>query len=337
MFEPGDSFDGWRVEARLGRRTLRCRRETDRARVAALWACAPEHSRSREPLLRRLQALGGLEHPHLARTHAPRDRGEVLYLEAELVTGPSLAERPVSWASLASLADALAAVHARGTFHGDLRPSRVRLPDRAVLVGFGLAPAELAPRELPSSTPERWRYLPPEGPGPEGDIYALGQLLYEQLTGRSAFASGGPAEVERAKRQIPTLDPGGLHLPALREWIRRATSLDPARRPSASELSLGLQQLLPDRSVAVRMGGSSISPSRAPQVRAVSLSPAPPRPQVPPGPALSHETRFERLATARSLAPTEIRPRRSHLRGGAWGCGSRCWACPPPRARRSWR
>jgi eukaryotic-like serine/threonine-protein kinase len=181
------------------------------------------------------------------------------YLVMELVDGPSLRDRllagPLTAAQTtrlgAPLADALAHAHERGIVHRDVKPSNVLLgKDFAPrLVDFGIAllaggirltaaneivgtPAYLSPEQVRGETV-----------GPATDIYALGLVLLECLTGEVVYYGTGWLETALARlHRQPTIPPG---LPAgLADLLTAMTAADPADRPSATECATALRSPL---------------------------------------------------------------------------------------------
>jgi serine/threonine protein kinase len=159
---------------------------------------------------REASILQALVHPGVVRIlDVGQDEGERSYMVMELLRGETLEARitrdqPMTVAALRPIAlaitEALAAVHAHGVVHGDLKPANVFLPQGAPfpvkLVDFGLSKIEGLERltrtgEL-TGTPA---YMAPElltGAGElDGrvDLYALGVVLYEALTGKLPFAT----------------------------------------------------------------------------------------------------------------------------------------------------
>ncbi len=181
-------------------------------------------------------------HKNVARTFELGLADGQVFLTMELVTGPSLATRiergplPASdaIAIAVELCDALAAAHAVGVVHRDLKPDNVLLADdgRVVLTDFGVASLAASTDDTASGTP---RYMAPEqargdAPTPQVDVYALGLVLYEMLTGVPAFV-GGLGTVLDAK-QADVVRPAKLDElePALAAIVARAIATAPAQR-----------------------------------------------------------------------------------------------------------
>ena len=201
-----------------------------------------------------IRLLARLSHPTLVTLFdaSTGEADEPAYLVLELVEGPTLRElyrdglAPDEVAALgADVADALAYVAARGIVHRDVKPENV-----LVSAGSGAGHAKLADLgiarivdETRHTTPGMLigtaAYLSPEqvtgAPvGPPSDIYSLGLVLLEGLTGERAF-TGGTAESSAART---------LRAPAIPTWLERSdadllarmTALDPASRPTAREV-----------------------------------------------------------------------------------------------------
>lgn len=184
------------------------------------------------------------------------------YLVMELVRGPDLRQRtaqgPISAAHLAlighDLADGLAYIHHHGIVHRDVKPANILLVDyniddrrpRAKLSDFGVAMIlgegrQSGPAES-SGTPQ---YLSPEQAasepvGPASDVYSLGLVLLEGLTGKPAYP-GAPIASAMARLLRDPHIPEGV----APKWAALLTSMlsrEPSARPAAREVSLALRQ-----------------------------------------------------------------------------------------------
>jgi serine/threonine protein kinase len=205
------------------------------------------------------RSAAALNHPNVARVY---DYGEAIdgdqrhpFLVMEFLEGDTLADRLAATGAFewtyaaevcADVAAALAAAHARDLVHRDVKPRNVMLtPSGVKVLDFGIAalagqnsvdthgrlwgtPAHLAPEQLRG-----------EPTYPAADVYALGLLLFECLTGARAWPGTNVNEILGARHQqrAPRL-PGIAGLP--REIFRLhadCTDDDPARRPSAAEVA----------------------------------------------------------------------------------------------------
>ncbi len=215
-----------------------------------------------------------VSHPNVVRTHDIGSDGETVFLTMDFVPGRSLAdllidegklpmERAVAIAR--QIASALAAAHEAGVVHRDLKPSNVLIEEsgRAAIADFGiarsLAVAGPGPT-LPGTVVGTPDYLSPEqarGAEVDGraDLYALGIILYEMLTGELPFAGGSQAEVlaQRVTGTARDLKDTGVVVPRpLAEIVHKLLQRDPARRyQSAGEVLANLDRLAPQGQSAV--------------------------------------------------------------------------------------
>jgi len=188
--------------------------------------------------------------PHVVRIHDLVQHGEAWLLCMDYVPGRSLehlidvdgglsAERALSITR--QIAQGLAAAHHRGVIHRDLKPANVLVTDadEALITDFGVA-RSLGATGLTKSgvivgTPE---YLSPEQARAEAvdgrsDLYALGLILHEMLTGRVPFQGGTPAEMlaQRIVRSPPSVGSVKSGLPTFAIALcDRLLDLRPARR-----------------------------------------------------------------------------------------------------------
>jgi hypothetical protein len=214
------------------------------------------------------RAAAQLVHPHVTSVH---DYGETVapdgsitsFVVMELLSGEELelrlTEGPLPWAEAvqvgAQVADALAAAHRLGIVHRDITPANVMMTDSGVKVlDFGIATRIGAPDEDEDGgtfgtpayvAPERLDGAPAQ---PSTDVYSLGVLLHEALTGRvpypaetweqlSAALADGPAPTLAELPELP---------PAVARICLRSLARNPADRPTARQVANTLRdQLVP--------------------------------------------------------------------------------------------
>ncbi|MEC4575430.1 serine/threonine-protein kinase [Streptomyces virginiae] len=221
-------------------------------------------------------ALLGLEHPHVVSVRDLVVDGNDLALVMDLVRGTDLRTRldrerrlapEAAVAIVADVADALAAAHAAGVVHRDVKPENVLLDMQgplgpggshpALLTDFGVAKLIDSPRRASAGratapttriigTPD---YLAPEiveglPPRAAVDIYALATVLYELLAGFTPFGGGHPGAVLR-RHVTETVVPLPGIPDELWQLIVQCLAKAPASRLRASELSVRLRDLLP--------------------------------------------------------------------------------------------
>ncbi len=216
------------------------------------------------------RAIAALKNPH---TVTVFDSGVTedgaLYYTMELLTGRPLShvlrkEGAVDYRRAAELVcqvcESLEEAHAAGILHRDIKPDNIVLVrekgrEFAKLVDFGIAKvlgeAADGPHTRTGMLVGTPRYLSPEQVsgepvGPSADLYALGIVLYELLTGTPPFSGQTPAEIMMAHIQdrpepLPSRTPGGAVPPALQGFVDKALQKNPARRfASAAEFSAAL-------------------------------------------------------------------------------------------------
>ena len=202
-------------------------------------------------LTREARAVEGLDHPALVRLLGAGLHDDHAYLVMELVEGPTLAEQlqhgplaPDRCAAIGtSLAEALAYVHAHGIVHRDVKPANVLLGPaaRVRLSDFGVAQVlDASAATITGTTLGTAAYMAPEQlahhrVGAAADVWALGSVLLECLTGRRAF-EGAPAEVVARRLAGATPSPEGLPVP-WRMVLGSMLDTEPARRPEAREVA----------------------------------------------------------------------------------------------------
>jgi hypothetical protein len=167
------------------------------------------------------------------------------------------ADAAVVTAELARLADALARVHAAGVVHRDLTPDNVleRSDGSVALVDFGLAALTAPDRTEPglTRTDERFgtaHYMAPEAwrgaveVGPAADVYALGVIAYERLTGVPPFVGDVPAIRDgHVTGRAPAPSRTAPSAAILDDLVARCLAKDPAARPTADAVLAALAAL----------------------------------------------------------------------------------------------
>ncbi|MGI9077712.1 MAG: protein kinase domain-containing protein, partial [Gemmatimonadaceae bacterium] len=223
---------------------------------------------SEERFRREIQLAAQLQHPHIVPLLTAGQADGFLFYTMPLVEGQSLQQKlardgalPIEECVriLRGIVDALAYAHARGIVHRDIKPANVLLTARhAVVADFGVAKAlraaggsqTLTSTGMALGTPA---YMAPEqAAGDEqvdhrADIYALGVLAYEMLTGQTPFT--GPsvqavlmAHLSQAPRPVTATRPNVS--PALTALVMRCLEKHPADRPqSADEIVRELEAL----------------------------------------------------------------------------------------------
>ena len=253
------------IDAELGHggmATVYRARDTRLDRDVALKVLHP-HLRAADEARRRFareaRAVAKLKHPHILEIYDSSDEeDETAYIAAELLTGPTLKafgdmnrELPAEIAAVITLqvAEALAAAHAKGIVHRDVKPENVMLhEDRVVkLTDFGIAqlhdtqsftatgqilgsPGHMAPEQVETGEVDA-----------RSDVFALGTVLYFLACARLPFTGRNPHQVLRRVMDVEYPDPlrvsPGVGAPLAR-IMRRCMERDPAARyATARELA----------------------------------------------------------------------------------------------------
>lgn len=228
---------------------------------------------SRKRLVAEARAAAGLSHPVIVEVYDVDAEGDAPVLVMECVDGESLSTRidndgplpaPEAAAVTADVADALYHAHQRGVVHRDVKTGNVLLArdGRTRLVDFGIAHslAESAERlTITGTVIGTLRAMAPEqlssGPiTPRTDLYGLGVVLHEALTGRPPYPAASPVALAEAQRAgPPSLD--GVD-PALAALVAACLSYRPEDRPlHAGAVGRALRDWIAgDPSAALAMG-----------------------------------------------------------------------------------
>jgi eukaryotic-like serine/threonine-protein kinase len=255
----GRLLDGrYAVTARLaygGMATVYLAMDTRLDRQVALKVMHAELARDDEFVRRFIgeaKSVARLSHQNVVAVFDQGSDGPFLYLAMEYVPGRTLKEvlrergrfpPAAALDIMTGVLDGLAAAHASGIVHRDVKPENVLLTadGRLKVADFGLARAQAAAGHTRAGLLiGTVAYLPPEqvtgdSTGPRSDVYSAGVVLFELLTGRQPFTGDTPIAVayQHVNQDVPapsTLVPG---IPAaVDQLVLAATSRDPALRPA---------------------------------------------------------------------------------------------------------
>jgi serine/threonine protein kinase len=198
-----------------------------------------------------------------------RDHPQV-YLVMELIRGSDLRQRllngPLEWTQVAflghDLSEGLHYLHEAGFLHRDIKPANVLLADRDAgkrlrgkLADFGIASLVGRPQKEEFVTGTA-AYLSPEvvegeDAAPASDVYSLGLVLLEALTGQVAFPGGIEQSAFARLERDPAIPTGGFP-DGLGELLRAMTARDPSSRPAPETAAARFQDLLIDALVQQR-------------------------------------------------------------------------------------
>jgi serine/threonine protein kinase len=262
VLSPGSTFAGYEVESVVGLGAIGIlyrARQLRLDRLVALKLVAPDVANDpviRERLRREARTVAALDHPNVVPLYAAGEEEGTVYIVTRWVEGTELGalihrdgplEPGRAARTAAQIAAALAMAHEKGVVHRDVKPTNVILTseDHVYLTDFGLAKrvgtaAGLTAVHRVQGTVD---YVAPEQiegsePDARGDVYSLGCVLYETLTGEAPFAGqkGGmakmwaqinaePPSVRERRPDVP---------PAMEEVIARAMAKAPEARPTAA-------------------------------------------------------------------------------------------------------
>ena len=269
---------------------------------------ADDHARKR--LLREARAAATLDHPHICAVYEVGEAEGHRFIAMQYVEGESL-DVKLKRAALdlkdaltiaAEVADALAEAHASGIIHRDIKPSNVVITPRgrAVVLDFGLAKIVEDPEAaqtmvetqsvlsgpgavlgtVPYMSPEQVRGEVLDG---RSDIFSLGVMLYEMLSGQRPFADKSSAAIASA---ILTREPAPVARfvadlpPELERIVAKMLRKNADERyQTAKDLLIDLRTLRDDLEFQKRLGRSSasastsVSPASSPAVSSGSVSP----------------------------------------------------------------
>ena len=229
-----------------------------------------------ERFKREARSAASLSHPHIVPGFAWGETGDgMYYIAMEYLSGGTLKERIMSKGALPArtaaavalqIAEALQAAHEQGMIHRDIKPRNILITDsgHVKVADFGIAHAAEASTisdlgDILGSV----KYMSPEQAigepvGPESDLYSLGVVLYEMLTGRVPFEVATPTDVPVKHAEEPPPHPKEIN-PKVPEGtdalVMKLLATDPADRyASAGELIEDLRRVRDGLSPLVSIG-----------------------------------------------------------------------------------
>jgi mono/diheme cytochrome c family protein len=265
-------------------------------RFVAIKVMAPQlaaQESARKRFLREARAAAQITHEHVITIHAVDESRGLPYIVMQYVAGGSLEERlaregPLPLPELLRIgiqtASGLAAAHARGLVHRDVKPANILLEDgvKVKLTDFGLARAvddgSISQSGVIAGTPQ---YMAPEQARGEAvdhraDLFSLGSLLYAAGTGQPPFPAGNPLAVLR-RVSDETRPPVNEVNPALPRWLASIVARLQAKGPAARfQTATEIADLL-ERHLRQLQRPMFAAPAPAPAAVPVAVEPPSPR------------------------------------------------------------
>jgi eukaryotic-like serine/threonine-protein kinase len=342
----------YRVLSELGRGAMGvvylCDDDSLQRQVAIKTLLLPDDAGDRSQLEARFRqeakAAAGLNHPGIITIHDIGREGDWLYIAMELLKGTELRDRlqqgtlPLDEAVdiAAQVASGLAVAHAQGVVHRDIKPGNIMMigQGQAKIMDFGIARMKSSDVHTQSGTMMGSpKYMSPEQVGghpvdARSDIFSLGSVLYEMLTGAQAFAGGNLGQLLNAilHASQPPLSQYRQGIPTVLEAVvARALQKNPqARYQDAGEMARDLAQC---RIALARARAATPAVAQAPAdpyastVPAGSELPALATAEpggLPPSPQFDSSVGLQRLLADRSGEPAPRNPPRRDLRAVGW-------------------
>jgi hypothetical protein len=350
--EPGSLFAGYRIERLLdrgGMGVVYMANEIDLDRTVALKIIAPEHSHDPTAVARfksEARLAASIEHPNIVPIHRGGEHEGVLFLAMRFIPGTNLRHvidrGPMDMArigrTITEIAGALDAAHARGLIHRDVKPANILVcgqgdNEHVYLTDFGLTKRLGSTAELTRAggwvgTPD---YVAPEqiqghAVDRRADVYSLGCVLFEMLTGHVAY----PKDSDMAKLWAHVTDPPPLPrterpdlVVAFDEVVARATAKDPDDRyDTAGEMAAAVRDAVAaqeeqrhrDAAQATSDGdGAPLDATRAEPPASTALPAAAAQPEPATAPSGAHPVPVAMRDEPAAAAATSRRPPRALL------------------------
>ncbi|MDX6597878.1 MAG: eukaryotic-like serine/threonine-protein kinase [Gaiellales bacterium] len=256
LFPSGVVCDRFRIDGVLGvggTGTVFRALDLLREEIVALKAI-PHDATLRQRARREASVAGKLRHPNVVRLRSVHEDGQYVYIASDIVEGMDLAGAlrqgqlgdPALLRVASAVCAGLAHAHEHGVVHRDVKPANVLLGrDGTVRVlDFGIASLDEPDATVDDRMLGTLSYMAPETcqgarPTPATDVWAVGVMVYEALTGANPFRARTPEEL-RERHKHPPRSLGALRpdIPrSLAAACARALESNPRRRPSAGALS----------------------------------------------------------------------------------------------------
>ncbi len=260
----------YRLDRKLGEggmATVYCGTDTLLRRRVAIKVLREQYAADAEFVRRFYQeaeSAARLSHPNIVNTFDVGREGDTYFIVMELIDGPSLAEiiaadgrlpEPVAIDYAAQIASGLAYAHRQGLLHRDIKPANILVTkdDVVKLSDFGIARAvsqQTMALTKPGLVMGSVYYISPEQAQEHevhetADLYSLGVVLYQMLTGKLPYTGESPVTValRHIGDPVPTIDPAEGVSPALAAIVNRLLQKKPEHRfASASELATALRE-----------------------------------------------------------------------------------------------
>jgi serine/threonine protein kinase len=270
--------------------------DTELGRRVALKFLKPESEAdplARRRLLREARAAATLDHPHICAVYEVGEADGRQYIAMQYVEGEALDARlrrsPLDLheilASAVQIVDALSEAHARGILHRDIKPANIMVTVRgdAKVMDFGLAKHESAASTAGADTTlalshrgdvvGTTAYMSPEQARGElldsrSDLFSVGVLLYEMVSGQRPFQGASSAEVAAAiltHEPLPLIRFAQNTPPELERIVTKLLKKRPdSRYQTAKDLLIDLRTLKEEQEFQVRLGGRRSRPGLLP-------------------------------------------------------------------------